>query len=108
MAKQWKPTEKQINTYEELVKRYNKIRNQIIKAHRSLEKRTPTGRMPSLVVPERQRKMSIRQITISGRRLYGIKIRQLKKVVHGGLQAFYNDYKKLCLGVFLECDFYTK
>lgn len=100
MAKQWNPTEKQLSVYEETLKKYNKLRKQIIKAHHSLEKITPSGRMPSLVVPERQRKMSLRQIRLSGRQVFNLKIRQLKKVVHGGLQAFYSDYKKSYLELY--------
>lgn len=96
----WKPTQKQISQYEMLLKKYNKIRNQIVRAHKSLEKRTPTGRMPSLVVPERQHKMSMRQMRITGRQVFNLKIKQLKKVVHGGLQAFYSDYKKSYLELY--------
>lgn len=96
----WKPTEKQLTTYEKLLKEYNKIRKQIISAHKQLEKETSTGRMPSLVVPERQRKMSARHIRITGRQLFNLKIKQLKKVVHGGLQSFYSDYKKSYLELY--------
>ena len=100
MARQWKPTQKQLTTYEQLVKQYNKMRKQIVKSHRALEDHIGAGRMPSLVVPERHRKMSIRQIRVSGRRLFNLKVKQLKKVVHGGLQKFYSDYKKSYLELY--------
>lgn len=96
----WNPSKKQISTYEQLLKRYNKQRKQIERAHRQLEQITPSGRMPSLVIPERQRKMTLRQIRMSGRRMFAMKIRQLKKIVHGGLQEFYNDYKKSYLELY--------
>ena len=100
MAKQWKPTQKQISTYEELVKKYNKIRKQIINAHRNLEKQTPTGRMPSLVVPERHRKMTLRQMRITGKMLFKLKVKQLSKIVNRGLKGFYQDYKRSYLELY--------
>ena len=100
MAKQWKPTERQLSTYEMLTKKYNKLRNQIIKAHKNLESVTPTGRMPALVVPERHRKMSLRQIIVSGRLLFKLKLKQLSKVVNHGLDGFYKDYKRSYLELY--------
>lgn len=102
MAKQWQPTGKQLRTYDEILKKYNKMRNQIVKSHRALEEHIGAGRMPALVVPERHRKMTISQIRISGRRLFALKIKQLKRVVHGGLQKFYSDYKKSYLELYRE------
>lgn len=102
MAKKWNPSENQISAYEQILKRYNKIRKQIISAHHNLEQIVPSGRMPSLVVPERHRKMTLRQMRLTGRRVFLLKLRQLKKVVHGGLQAFYSDYKKSYLQLYRD------
>lgn len=93
MAKNWNPSKKQLSAYEELVKRYQKVRRKIIKAHRNFSEFTVSGRLPSLVVPERHRKMSVNQIRLSGRRLFNLKIKQLKKVVAGGLDDFYKKFK---------------
>lgn len=98
----WKPTQNQISVYEDILKKYQKLRRQIVKAHKNLESVTPSGRMPAMVVPQRERKMSMRQIRITGRRAFALKMKQLKKIVHGGLQAFYNDYKKSYLFLYRE------
>lgn len=93
MPRTWKPSQKELSVYEQLLKKYNKMRQQVIKAHRALEEHTPSGRMPSLVVPERHRKMTLRQIQIGGRRLFKLKLRQLKTNIRGGLGAFFKRYK---------------
>ena len=93
MAKQWSPTQRQITEYERLVKAYNKMRRQIRKVHKAFEREDEGGRVPALVLPERHRKMSLRQIRLSGRKLFQLKLKQLRSVVKGGLKGFYKQYK---------------
>lgn len=99
MAGSWKPTEKQLSTYELLVKKYSKMRKQIIKAHRNLEEITG-GRLPSLVVPERHRKMRMAQIRMSGRKIFLAKVKQLRKIVNEGIKGFFKSYKKSYLDLY--------
>lgn len=100
MPKQWLPTQSQYSEYVNILKKYNKLRKQIIKAHRNLESYTPTGRMPSLVVPERHRRMSVAQIRMTGRRLFNLKLRALKRTVKEGLDGFYKQYKNSYLELY--------
>lgn len=93
MAKIWSPTQKQYSEYERLLKRYNKIRNKIKKVHRYFSDADEGGRVPALVLPERHRKMTMQQIRISGRKLFQLKLKQLRSVVSGGMKSFYKSYK---------------
>ena len=98
----WTPTQKQYSKYEEIVKKYQKLRSKIIKAHKNLERVTSTGRMPAMVVPKRVRKQTLRQIRLSGRMMFNAMVKQLKKVVDAGLKGFYSDYKKSYMQLYSE------
>ena len=89
----WTP--KQISAYEEMLKRYKKLRQQVIKVHKHFEEVTPTGRLPSLVVPKKIRKMSQRQMRMSGRKMYQMRMRELRKYVGKDIFGQYmKDYKR--------------
>ncbi len=101
MAK-WKISKKQYSRYEELLKQYNKMRKQITTVHRNLESVTPSSRMPSLVVPQRHRKMSVNRFNISGKMLYKLTVRNLNKMVKYGLKGFYREYKNAYMELYRE------
>lgn len=98
-----KKLDKSYSTYEALLKRFNKLRKQISTIHKGLEEFTPSSRMPSLVLPQRVKKIRKSSLNnISNRRLYNIQVKYLKSVVDKGLQGMMKDYKWSFLELYRE------
>ena len=88
-----KISQKEYSEYERLLKKYQQMRRNIIKAHKRLAQNADTGRLPQMVAPERERKISLGRFNLTGRQLFNLKVKHLKKVVLGGYQAFYKEFK---------------
>ena len=92
MAK--KITQEEYNEYERLLKKYQRMRRKIINAHKQIAEHSRNySRLPQLVAPERQTKVSLGSFRLTGRRIFNMKLRQLKKFVTGGYQDFYKEFK---------------
>jgi len=82
------------NEYERIQKEYNKLRKRLIKKTRRFEQQNDTGRVPSLVIPERKRKIPLRTAMRMGRREMWRRINALKRVVNAGESGFYRLFKR--------------
>ena len=101
MAK--KITQQEYNEYEKLLKKYQRMRRKIIRAHEQIAERSRNfSRLPQMVAPERQTKVSLSSFRLTGRRIFAMKMRQLKKFVSGGYQAFYKEFKAQYLGLYQQ------
>lgn len=100
--KQWSPTSKQMSEYERLLKAYNKMRKHIAKAHKVITGGESSGRLPSLVNLQQERKMTMKQIRLTGRKIFNFKLKQLNRIVKGGYKAFYKDFKNQYLELYRE------
>ena len=101
MAK--KISEQEYNEYEKILKKYQQMRRKIIKAHKRIAEASRNySRLPQLVAPEREKKLSITSFRISGRRIFNMKLRQLKKFVTGGYQEFYKEFKNQYLKLYQQ------
>lgn len=101
MAK--KITEQEYSEYEKLLKKYQRMRRKIIKAHKNIaESSRSFSRLPQMVAPERETKVSLRAFRMTGRRAFRMKTRYLKKLVMGGYQEFYKDFKKQYLKLYQQ------
>ena len=88
-------TQFEYSEYEKLLKKYQKIRRNIIGVHKALQESVSNPhRLPQLVAPERMRKVRYGQFQISGRQFYLAKMRQMSKIVKGGYKEFYSGYKR--------------
>lgn len=89
-----KITEAEYSEYERILKKYQRMRRAIIRGHKSLiEQSRAPSRLPQMVAPERETKISLAKFRLTGRRIFALKMRQLKKLVSGGFQEFYKEYK---------------
>lgn len=93
----WRPSQKALNRFDELVKQNNKLRKQLLRRRSQLEK-SDEGRvyaLPSLVVPEKAQpsaKINFRKIK---REEFQAKMRALSQAVTGGLEGWYKrNYKR--------------
>lgn len=82
------------NEYERIQKEYNKLRKRLIKKTRRFEERNETGRLPSLVIPERKRKIQLRTAMRMSRREMWRRINALRKVVNAGESGFFKLFKR--------------
>lgn len=98
-----KITEQEYSEYEKLLKKYQRMRRKIIKAHKNIaESSRSFSRLPQMVAPERETKVSLRAFRMTGRRAFRMKMRYLKKLVMGGYQEFYKDFKKQYLKLYQQ------
>ena len=96
-----KITEQEYSEYEKMLKKYQRMRRKIIKAHKNIaESSRSYSRLPQMVAPEREVKVSLRAFRMTGRRAFRMKMRQLKKLVYGGYAEFYKDFKKQYLELY--------
>lgn len=96
-------TEQEYSEYEKLLKKYQRMRRKIIKAHKNIaESSRSFSRLPQMVAPERETKVSLRAFRMTGRRAFRMKMRYLKKLVMGGYQEFYKDFKKQYLKLYQQ------
>ena len=87
-------TEQDYSEYEKLLKKYQQMRRKIIKAHKNIAEQSHSySRLPQLVAPERETKISIKKFRLTSRRIFNLKLRQLKKLVYGGYEGFYKEFK---------------
>lgn len=95
MAKQWKPSQKALSRYDELVKQTNKLRRQILSRRRKAEQETPVGRLPALILPEKATPSSRLDWRTIKNKIFYDKMRQMSKVVTGGIEGWYKRrYKR--------------
>ena len=80
--------------YERIQKEYNKLRKKLIKKTRKFEENNKTGQLPSLVIPERKRKITLRTAMRMSRRELWRRINALRKVVNAGESGFFKQFKK--------------
>lgn len=95
MAKKWKPTQRMLNRYDELVKAQNKLRKQLLKRRQKAEKETSVGRLPDLVIPERAKSSSRINWAVVKNKMFWDKMRAMSAVVTGGIEGWYKrNYKR--------------
>ena len=79
------------------------MRRKIVRSHEQIAERSRNySRLPQLVAPERQKKVSLGQFRLTGRRIFNLKMRQLKKFVSGGYQEFYKEFKRQYLKLYQQ------
>ena len=96
-----KITEKEYSEYTKILKKYQQMRRNIIKAHNNFANTSKApSRLPQLVAPERERKLSLSQIRLTPRKVFNAKLRHLNKVVKEGYYGFYKDFKRQYLKLY--------
>lgn len=98
-----KITEQEYTEYEKILKKYQRMRRKIIKAHKQIAEQSHSySRLPQLVAPERETKISLKKFRLTGRRIFNLKMKQLRKLVSGGYQEFYKDFKSQYLELYQQ------
>lgn len=98
-----KITEQEYSEYEKMLKKYQRMRRKIIKAHKNIaESSRSSSRLPQMVAPERETKISLRAFRMTGRRAFRMKMRYLKKLVYGGYAEFYKEFKNQYLKLYQQ------
>lgn len=98
MAREWRPTQKALDRYDELVKQQNKLRRQLLRRRKKVEETSDSGRLPSLIIPAK----GVKSIKIDWRQVgakeFRRKMKMLSNLVTGGLQGWYKrNYKDAIL-----------
>lgn len=105
MAKNWKPTLKQLSVYDELLKRQNIARKRLLKRRRIAEQETSFGRgLPDLVIPIKvKRYRDITRYRFNSYEDYRKKVSALQELYGGkgtpDLQYYKQTYKKNILNL---------
>lgn len=105
MAKNWKPTLKQLSVYDELLKRQNTTRKRLLRRRRIAEQETSFGRgLPDLVIPMKAKRFrDISRYRFDSYEDYRNKIRALQNLYGGKgspeLQFYRSAYRNNILNL---------
>ena len=86
--------------YEEILRKYNNMRKRITRRISKLKDDSKGGRLPSMVVPQRQRKIQQRTAMKMSRRMLRMKIKALYGMVRKGEESFFKDFKRSYLELY--------
>lgn len=99
------PTKKQVSLYNQLIKKQNKIRTEVLKRRGETEEEAKTGRLPplpDLVVPRKGKHISTR-FRFSSKQAFKLKLRALKEAYGQDLIGWYRqNYQNKILDAFLN------
>ena len=88
------------NEYERIQKEYNKLRKNLKKKFNVWKEDNTSGRLPSVVIPQRQRKLTQRQAMRMSRRQLRMRIKAMYGFVQKGMKGFFKEFKKSYLELY--------
>lgn len=103
MAKKWKPSQKQLSIYDELLKRQNEVRKQVLRRRKIIEGEGTGRTLPDLIVPMKARRSRDLNYSFNSYEDFRKKLKALKDLYgmnDDATEHFYREkYKNNILGI---------